>query len=310
MISDANASINMYEVGQIDRVGLTKDFVKTYKDKGEYVTVPQATAIYIKYNENWADPATGAKPFSNAKVRKAFSYAIDRKNLCANILSPGARPAYGYVPFGIPGISPDKDFRSEAGDMMDASLDGNGEEAKKLLNEGLAELGLTSFPNGVVFLGGDQNPAAITRMQYFQEQWRTRLGVEVAIDSPDFKTRLEKCSSGNYQMVWEIWGGDYNDPMTFMDLWTTESSQNQCGFTSKDYDTYIQTAKSTADQTVRMDAMHKAEQILADEMPITWLYFPGGNAAVKPWLSGYLDWPVGAAPEYKWAVVDTAKRGY
>jgi oligopeptide transport system substrate-binding protein len=310
MVSDSNAAINMYETGSLDRVGLTKDFVQTYKDKGEYEKVPQATTWYLQFNTKWVDPASGKEVLGNVKIRQALAMAINRAEFVSKILAPGSQPAYGYVPAGIPGLDPTKDFRTEGGDLLAATDDGNAAKAKQLLQEGLEELGLTSFPKGVVFMGGDQNQVAITRMQYMQEQWRTNLGIEVALDSPDFKTRLDKTSNHNYQIVWAGWGGDYNDPMTFMDLWVTGGGQNQTGWGNAQYDADIQTAKSTADQTARMNAMHDAEKILMSDVPISPLYFPGGNAAVKSWLTGYVDWPVGASPEYKWASVDVAARGY
>jgi oligopeptide transport system substrate-binding protein len=308
MIQDTNAAINMYETGSLDRVGLSKDFVKTYQDKGEYMNVPNATTWYLQFNTEWKD-ASGKQPLKNVKIRKALAYAVNRAEFVSKILAPGARPAYGYVPYGLTGLATDKDFRNEAGNLMDPALDGNGEEAKKLLDEGLKELGMTKL-DGLVFLGGDQNQTAITRMQYMQEQWRTKLGLEIPIDSPDFKTRLDKMTNRNFTIVWAGWGGDYNDPMTFMDMWVTGGGQNRTGWSNAQYDKDIETAKSTADKTIRMNSMHDAEKILMEEIPISPLYFPGGNIAVKPWFSGFIDWPVGATPELKWATIDVEKRGY
>ena len=61
--------------------------------------------------------------------------------------------------------------------------------------------------------------------------------------------------------------------MTFMDMWVTGGGNNDTRFSHKEYDALIKKAKSTADQKVRMEALHKAEDILMDEMPIAPIYF-------------------------------------
>jgi oligopeptide transport system substrate-binding protein len=69
------------------------------------------------------------------------------------------------------------------------------------------------------------------------------------------------------------WIGDYNDPMTFFDMWLSDSSQNNTNFNNPEYDKLIRDAKATGDQKVRMANMHKAEQIFMDEVPAIPIYY-------------------------------------
>ena len=70
----------------------------------------------------------------------------------------------------------------------------------------------------------------------------------------------------NYVVGRSGWTGDYNDPMTFLGMFLSYSPQNHALFTNKEYDGLLQTAMGTIDQNIRMDAMHKAEKILMDNI--------------------------------------------
>lgn len=111
-------------------------------------------------------------------------------------------------------------------------------------------------------------------------------------------------TKGDYDFVFAGWGGDYNDPMTFVDMWVTGGGNNNSFWSNKDYDKYVETAKSTADQKVRMEAMKNAELILLKELPIAPLYWPARNFVEKPYVKGIARYPVGADTEFKWAYIE------
>jgi oligopeptide transport system substrate-binding protein len=82
------------------------------------------------------------------------------------------------------------------------------------------------------------------------------------------------------------WIGDYVDPMTFMDMFVTDGGNNNTNWSNAQYDKLIDIAKKTANQKVRMKAMHDAEKILMDEMPIIPIYFYTKPYLMKDWVKG------------------------
>ncbi|KOS03119.1 peptide ABC transporter substrate-binding protein, partial [Paenibacillus polymyxa] len=81
------------------------------------------------------------KPFNNVKIRKAFAMAIQRQPIVERVTLGGQIPAYGFVPPGIKGVS--QEFRTE---NKDDYFKEDFTEAKKLLQEGMKEEGVTTLP--------------------------------------------------------------------------------------------------------------------------------------------------------------------
>ncbi|HHY98797.1 MAG TPA: hypothetical protein GX509_08670 [Firmicutes bacterium] len=155
----------------------------------------------------------------------------------------------------------------------------------------------------IQFLSGDSQIAKLYA-QGIQEMIRKNLGIEMEIVAVDFKTRLSKMRNGDFQIVFAGWGADYDDPMTFADLWITGSAFNDCKWSNKNYDALIKAAKNSNDQNLRMKAMARAEKILLDEMPIAPIYWPPRNYIEKPYVKGIVRRATGADIEWKWAYTE------
>lgn len=128
----------------------------------------------------------------------------------------------------------------------------------------------------------DDSDVAQRDAQAFQEMWKRNLGINVEIETTTFKNRRERMQNRDYQIVYAGWGPDYNDPMTFMDLWVTGSGLNEADYSNPQYDDLIAKAKSSADNNERMDLMAQAEKILMDDMPIGPIYFRYRDYVKKP----------------------------
>ena len=92
----------------------------------------------------------------------------------------------------------------------------------------------------------------------------------------------------NYQIARDGWLGDYVDPMTFVDLFTSKSGNNSTGWASTQYDKLVDDAKKSSDQKKRMQDMHDAEKLLMADMPIIPVYFYTDPDLVSPKLQGYV----------------------
>ena len=221
------------------------------------------------------------KPFNNVKVRKALSMAIDRETITTNITQGGQIPAEGVVPFGIM----DEDG-TEYRDKLETAIEFNVDEAKKLFEEGLEEEGMTAADMSDIVLLYNTDEGHKKIAQAVQDMWNQNLGFDIQLENVDFNVKLDREKSGDYGVSRAGWVGDYVDPMTFIDLWWSESAFNDAKYNNPEYDALVAEAKSTADQKVRFEAMRKAENMLMEDMPVIPIYFYTQPYAQKPYVSG------------------------
>lgn len=281
VIKDSTAAANMYEAGQIDRVGLVRDHVDRYKDTPEFSLKPELTNGYIIFN-----PAT--KGLDNAKIRTAMTWAIDRDMYADIVYHNGTVGATGFVPNGT-SDSAGGDFRKSAGDTLTKKTDA---EVKAMFEEGLKEAGISAADLKLELLVDDSDVAKKSS-ELLQEQWRSKLGITVNVQSVPFKLRLDKEKNMQYQIGLSLWGADYNDPMTFLDLFLADSEFNKVKYNNPKYDELINKAKAEADTKKRAQYLVEAEKLLMKDMPIGPVFFRGKAFATKEYVKGLITLPYG-----------------
>ncbi|MBY0124350.1 peptide ABC transporter substrate-binding protein [Bacillus sp. S/N-304-OC-R1] len=289
IIEDQNTAWQMYETGEID---LLDDLpaevtgMMVAGNRADFHNAAELATYYYNLNAK-------VKPFNNPKVRKALSMAIDRKTITEHVTQGGQLPAYGVVPPGMPDVS--GDFRENGGALFEENV----EEAKKLLAEGLAEEGLTEFPEVTLLYNNSVTHKGIA--EAVQEMWRKNLGIEkLLLENVEFQVKLDREKSGDYQISRAGWIGDYVDPMTYMDLWLTGGANNDANYSNPEYDKLVNKAKASMDQAERMELMHKAEQMLMNEMPIIPVYYYSRPHVYKENVTGIYTL-INSAPVFKFA---------
>ena len=266
LVEDDNVALNAFDAGEVDaslnnHVPVTE--VKNLLDAGKLKVYPLLGTYYLDFSVN--------KPIVNdVKVRKALSLAIDRQLIVDTVTKAGQLPAVGFVPPGTPGADPKKDFRSEAGGGDFIQPTAQIDEAKKLLSDAGYPDG-KGFPTLELIYNTSTTHQAV--MESVQEQWKKNLGIDVKISNMEFKTLIPLRTAHDFTIARDGWIGDYNDPMTFLDLFTTPSGQNSPAYSNATYDKAVADAKASIDPKVRMAAMHTAEKQLMDDMPIIPIYF-------------------------------------
>lgn len=261
LLDDDNAILAAYNSGELDFIeSLPADELPNYLASGELQIVDYIGTYYACFN-------TEDEIFSDARIRKAFSLAIDRNYIVENVSQSGEVPATGYVPAGVndaagPGSD---DFRTVGGDyysVAEEDYEKNCEEARALLAE-------AGYPNGEGFptveylYNTNDNHKKIG--EALQNMWQEQLGVTVTLNNQDWNVFLENRKEGNYQISRNGWIADYNDPCSFLDMWYTDGGNNDAQYSNPDYDAKIDEAKATAVQEERMAAFHEAEDILMDQ---------------------------------------------
>ncbi|WP_297212822.1 peptide ABC transporter substrate-binding protein [uncultured Flavonifractor sp.] len=290
LMDDANAMLSGFNSGELDFIEqMPTDEVAGLLASGDLKIVDYIGTYYVCYQ-------TQKAPFDDARVRKAFTLAIDRTYIVEQITQTGQVEAGGFVPAGVydaEGATGD-DFRTVGGDYYkptDADYEANCEEARALLAE-------AGYPNGegfpvVTYLyNTDDSHKAVG--EALQNMWQTVLGVTVQLDNQEWATFLQTRKDGDYSIARNGWIADYNDPMSFLDMWLTGGGNNDAQYANPEYDAKIQAAKASADPAERMQLMHDAEDIImGQDYALCPLYFYTQKYMLADNVSGMYYTPLG-----------------
>lgn len=279
ILEDANTAWQRYEGGEFDFLtplpGAVVNQMRTAGSK-ELVIGGDLATYYYNFN-------TTKKPFTNAKVRKGLSMAIDRTTIVEKITMGGQIPAEGVVPFGMLDEN-NKEYRDGVGNLIAYNV----AEAKTMFEEGLKEEGMTvaQFNAEGFSLLYNTSEAHKKIAEAVQNMWKTALGVDIGLENVEFQVKLDREKAGDFDISRAGWIGDYVDPMTFVDLWVTDGSYNDADFRNAEYDALVKEAKGTVDQKIRMENMRKAEKILMENSPVAPIYFYTQPYAQKSYVTG------------------------
>lgn len=201
---------------------------------------------------------TTRPPFDDARVRKAFALALDREDLVRNVVRMGRKPASHFTP-------PDT-----AGYTCAHTVGYDVAEARRLLAEAGYPDG-AGFPDVTLLYNTSESHKEIAETA--QAMWSQALGVDVTLRNQEWKVYLESMTQLDYDIARSAWVGDFVDPITFLECFTTDNGNNRTGWSSSAYDALIAEAVRTADREARFAALQEAEAILLDELPVIPVYF-------------------------------------
>lgn len=287
LMDDDTAIQAAYQNGEVQFVDqYPVEEQQTWESKPDYHNISQLATYFICFN-------TTKAPFNDPKVRKALSLVIDRNYIVKNVTKQGQIPADAMVSKGVTDADSAKQFRDIGGSyysVKDDDYDKNVAEAKKLLSE-------AGYPNGKGFptfeyiFNTDSGHKAIA--EALQNMWKEKLGINCTISAQEWAVFIDTRQKGNYQVARHGWIADYNDPISYLDMWMTTSGTNDAKWSNKQFDSLITKAKATGDQQVRMQAMHDAEKILMDELPVCPIYFYTDVYLLNPDLKNVVVTPLG-----------------
>lgn len=282
MLKDSNTAMNAFRAGEIDMIGLNGDQRAMLKAEGYPVTsYADGGSWYFEYSTKPKTNAGKPNPISNKKVRQALTLAIDADSFVKDVLKDDS--VVGTVNTNPAVIGFDgKPFAETVGTLFvrDAA------KAKVLLEEGLKEAGMTMEDMKNISYISDDTDNALLYAAFFQEQWKVNLGVEIKTESMPFASRLDRMQTKDFEIVMAGWSPDYNDPMTYLDLWVTDSGNNHTSWSNAKYDQLLKDATVEADPAKRQEMFVEAEKILADEMPVGMVYYRWRDYVCSEKLSG------------------------
>ncbi len=287
LMEDDNAVLAAFQNGEISFADtMPNDEIDAYKDKPEFNKAGQLGTYFICFQ-------TQKAPFDNADVRKALSLVIDRNFICEQIGKAGQIPAGAFVPIGLTDIDPAQQFRTVGGDYYSVDpkdYEANVKEAQDLLAKA-GYPGGKGFPKFEYIL--NESTGHLQIAEALQSMWKEKLGIEATLAQQEWSVFLNTRQNGEYQVARHGWLGDYNDPISFIDMWRTGGGNNDAKWSNAEYDKLVTDIKSTGDRTVRYTKMHEAESILMNEMPIAPIYYYVDIFLKDPAMTGFYASPLG-----------------
>ncbi|MCU5633074.1 peptide ABC transporter substrate-binding protein [Bacillus cereus] len=292
IVKDKSTEINLYESGQIDRVGLTGEFVDKYRNSPDFKERPEVTMQFLRMNQK-------NEVLKNKHVRLAISQAMNKKAFVDTVLNNGSLPADGFIPAEFAKGSDGKDFRKENGNLVKDDVNTAKETWKKARKE------LKKEQITLELLTSD-NAIAKKNAEYLKGELEKNLeGLTVHVKPQPRKQQIQLLLNSDYDLGVDVWGPDIPDPITFLDLFTTDSTYNFDKYSNKQYDELIHQVKTdlAGDENARWEAMKRAEKILLEDGAVAPFYQPGRSYLQRSSIKGIVTNDFGGEFNYKWAEV-------
>ena len=281
LVQEPKVAAQSFEAGETDFAIINSDLVDKYKKDESFKNISEGFLFYIQPNLENSDLA-------NLNVRKALSLAINRKDLCENVLKDGSQAASGFVPSGL-SISPEgKDFRDEA----DTYTSYDKKAAQAALDEGLKELGKSEITLRVTY-GTDESPMDVFAT-YLQNALSKLDGIKVEMVATTKQDRIyNKQKNGDFDLATTRWGPDYGDPTTYLTMGISTNGNNYGKYTNSKLDALMDKVSNESDANTRWQEMIDAEKIMMDDLCYIPVFEKGTATLQNKDVKGLVIRPVG-----------------
>ena len=300
VVSNPNTGYELYQQGKLDMTPLSSQQVKNYKNSSEFKQYPYSYVAFLAYNFN-ATNAANKKALNNQNIRRALSLALDRKVLTKKVFGDGSQVPTGFVANDL-AKNPQTgvDFAKEQAVTKTVAYDAN--LAKKYWRKGLAETGLKELTFNI--LASSDTPTNDALTQYLQSQYTKVLpGLKVKVQNIPGKSALERARKGEFDIYVSGWGGDFNDPITFLQIPLTGTSYNYGNYSNSEYDRLI--AKATNEDAnnklARWNDLVAAAKLFNSQQGVSPLYQQTTAYLQKKRVKGIIHNTAGTQWNYKYA---------
>jgi len=302
----------------------------------EFVIAGQIGTYYLSWNVNAellpeGSNLTGEEAeAARAEIRQAISLLIDRNHIVEAIAQGGQVPASSFVAMGMTepdgsefylNVGPSEDYAGYY-DVSAEAFESNFEKAMEILKKYYtydeSSKKFTDFPAITYLYNTSEGHKAIG--EYIQSALAS-VGITINLENQEWNTFLNTRKEGNYTVARNGWVADYNDPICFLDMWTSGSGNNDIQFGKDEhagiamydldlteygydvnvkdgtwaetYDVLINTIKSETDPEKRFALMHLAEDMLMETGAITPIYFYTDLYMISKKVDGFFANPLG-----------------
>ena len=336
---DANNMLANFEKGDwllIDDVPTNEIANLKTKYPDEFKIAGQIGTYYVCWNINEdilpeGSELTGAEAeAAREEIRNAVSLLFDRNYIIDEIAQGGQLPASSFVAMGMTdadgsefyknaGSSADFDgYYNVAAEAQESNYASAIETLKKYYDYDEATQKFTNFPSMTYLYNTSESHKAIG--EYLQSAL-AGIGINMQLENQEWNTFLNTRKQGNYSIARNGWLADYNDPISFLDMWTTASGNNDVQFGKGDnaelkhysldltalgddtkvengtwaetYDVLIAKIKTCTDKDTRYKLMHIAEDMLMATGCLCPLYYYTDLYMISSSVHGFFSNPLG-----------------
>ncbi len=248
------------------------------KSKGkEFQSDPMLSVRYLFFN-------FGKPPMNDSRIRKALCLAIDRKQIVDFVTRGNEKPSYSFTPPGAGEFQPKKTFPTDLSRLA---------EAKKLIAEAGFKDG-KGFPKIELVYNTNDNLKKI--LEAAQQMWQKHLGIHITLNNQEWKSYVAASRGHEFPMGFGRWEGDYDDPLTFLNLITSTSGSNFALHKNEKYDKLIELAEKELNNEKRYGFYQQTENIIAEDMPYCPIYVENRNYLLSPSVVGWSNNRMGIHP--------------
>jgi len=265
--------LNEYIAGQLDLTFTIPlpDLSRVMRQFGAEVQIaPILGNLYLALNLSKV-PLKGS-----AELRQALSMAIDREQIAEQVMM-GVTPAYAFVADGVSG------YVAPRYEWADWTRDRQLSIARSLY----ARAGYSDKNPLHLKLYFNSGESIQRIMVAIASSWKQNLGVISELNSEEFQVFLAgRKDRGRWDVTRLGWDADYDDPSSFLDLFSQGNSQNDPAYNSVLFNQLIDKAGREPESGKRMVLLHNAEEVLLNDYPIIPVYFKKARRLVKPYVGG------------------------
>lgn len=221
---------------------------------------PACATYFLTFNCTDLLPDGSPNPFTDARVRRAFSLAINRRAIVQTITRVNQPVALSFVPPNVfAGYAPP----TQAGANHDP------DQARRLLAEAGYPQGRGLAPLPVLV---DNNEGHKLIFQQLKNIWEQELGATIELDIKEPRIWGQMRSSQKFAIARRNWSGDYGDATTFLYLLQTGDGNNEGLWSNRNYDDLLAKADRETDAAQRIELLKQAERLLLIEQPVAPLF--------------------------------------
>jgi oligopeptide transport system substrate-binding protein len=279
MINEGAVAFAAYRNNELDIYGVQSEDQRTINAdtdlQKQLIDAPGSCTYYIGFNNRKA-------PFTDKNVRLAFAKSFDRNSYVKEIIGGIGKPATSFIPPGMPGYDPEDAFQK-----FDPAA------AKTLLGQASPDVQAALKGLKITY---SSNARAKTRLEWFQQQWKQNLGVDVALDPVDTTTYTQYVKKAETLPLMFIlgWCADYLDQQDWLTtVFRSNNTVQKSGYNSKQFDDMVNAADREQDPKKRDDLYQQASRVLSQDAPAAWIFYTVTKALLKPWVKNLHITPLG-----------------
>lgn len=277
-IEDANTAVLAFESGAVDWVvDVGAEFQSDMLQQGrrDVHAIPMFGTDFFNFNCRETLSDGRPNPFADARVRRAFSLAINRSEIVQTATRMNEPVMHTLIPPGsIPGYTGPSGL-AENVEQARAELAAAGWRHKGVRDQGS---GISDRSDDGSIVNDSGEPFPVVDLLYtsgsaryrwmcltLAAQWERALGVRVELRAVDTKFYKDDLKQGKFMISRGRWYGDYGDPTTFLDINRIRDGNNDREYSNPRYDALLDAAAAEADPAKRMNMLADAERMLVEQ---------------------------------------------